>query len=364
MNRPSADSLAIIVALTEPATPHLATSLARFADEAGPFGKVLLVDASGSMEGIGLARRLANVRVIPRPVGRLAPLLWRDGLLATDAELVAFTTSQMTPRTGWLEALKARLRETRAAGVGGPIEPGSNLSTTDRAVALLRYANYFPPLPDPSRVEPPGDNSLYLRDRLKEVESAWLDGFWEVGVHQALRDRGYVLAMAETAVVTFEGGVSLASMLRQRMRHARRYGAGRSKGLGTMARLARVATCPLVPPLLCGRIFKALRARRMALIPRLASLPKLGLLASAWAIGEAIGTWSGDSSLMEQPAPFDPSPQPSPTRGEGDHHRQGRDIGSFSHLAPSPLVGEGWGEGTTSVAPSRNSASTIKNMTS
>src|SRR5205823_4615322 len=105
---------------------------------------------------------------------------------------------------------------------------GGDLSATDRAVALLRYSGYFPPLPDPSRVDPPGDNALYRCDRLMDVESSWVDGFWEVEVHRALRDRGEILSMAEDAVVTFEGGLGLTSMIRQRWSHARHYGSGRS----------------------------------------------------------------------------------------------------------------------------------------
>lgn len=96
--------------------------------------------------------------------------------------------------------------------------------------------------------------------------------------------------MAGSAVLTYEGGIGLASMVRQRLAHARRYGAGRSKGLGTPARLARVAVSPLVPPLLCGRIVAALRARKMPLTPWLRAWPGLVTLASAWAIGEAVGT--------------------------------------------------------------------------
>lgn len=293
MNRPDQDlNVSVIVASTAP-TPALGASLARFADEVRPLGEVVLVDASGDPAVEGLALGFAGVRVIRRPIGRLAPELWRDGLLATRAPLVAFSTAQMIPRRGWLAALTARLRSTGAAGVGGPIEPGPRLSPTDRAVALLRYSGYFPPLPGPSGSEPPGDNALYRRDRLMEVESSWIDGFWEVDVHRALRDRGHSLAMAEDAVVTFEGGVGLTAMARQRWAHARRYGAGRSGGLGRSARLARVAACPIVPPLLCGRIVAALRARGLALTPWLPAAPELAVLASAWALGEAAGTWRG-----------------------------------------------------------------------
>ena len=334
MSRPSVESQAIVVALTDPATPALGERLARFAEEAGPRGKVLLVDASGRPEGAELAGHFGNVRVIHRPAGRLAPLLWRDGLLATDADLVALTTARMIPRPGWLAGLKAKLRETGAAGVGGPIEPGSRLSDADRAVALLRYSRYFPTLPESSRIDPPGDNALYRRDRLMEVESAWIDGFWEVDVHRALRDRGETLAMAGSAVVTFEGGIGLLPMVRQRWRHARRYGAGRSKGLGTMARLARVIAAPLVPPLLCGRIVVALRSRGMALIPWLGSLPSLLVLSSSWAIGEAIGTWSGKLSFVEQPAPLVPFPQPSLARGEGARGESPSPVGFAPRTVP------------------------------
>jgi len=294
MNQADVESLAVVVALTDPATPALGASLARFAAEVCTSGEVVIVDASGTSASLELARRFDNVRVIPRPAGRLAPSLWRDGLLATDSALVAFTTAQMIPRPGWPAALRAKICETGAAGVGGPIEPGAGLSMTDRAVALLRYSSYFPPLPNSSQANPPGDNALYRRDRLMAVESSWIDGFWEVEIHDALRDRGNTLAMADAAVVTFEGGGGLLSMTRQRVRHARRYGAVRSKGRGAIARLAKIASSPLVPPLLCVRIVKALRSRRMALAPWLMALPCLMVLASAWAFGEAVGTWQGD----------------------------------------------------------------------
>jgi hypothetical protein len=291
MNNPKSKTVAVVVALNDPATPALRARLARFAEEVGALGEVLLVDASGTPAGQEAARDLARVRVMERPVGRLAPMLWRDGLIATDSALVAFTTAQMNPRSGWLVALKVQLLQMNGAGVGGPIMPGPGLSTTDKAVALLRYSSYFPAVgSDRLRVDPPGDNALYRRDGLMEVESAWADGFWEVVVHKALRDRGKTLTMAESAVVTFEGGVGLGSMIRQRMRHACLYGAGRSAGLGPMARLARALAGPLIPPLLCLRIVKSLRTREIGLRPWISAAPRLILLATAWALGEAMGT--------------------------------------------------------------------------
>jgi hypothetical protein len=293
------DPLTIVVAMTDPAPPAFAEHLARFAEEAGELGEVYVVDSSGTLSVEWLARRYANVRVLHRPIGRLAPQLWRDGLIRSEAPLVAFTTAQMRLSEGWRVAMVDRLIETNASGVGGPIEPGSTLTTTDRAVALLRYSSYFPPMPSSIPPEPPGDNALYRRDRLCAVESSWKQGFWEVEVHQALRKRGETLAMADRAVATYEGGTRLFVMSRQRVRHAKHYGASRSRGSSTAARMVRVAASPLVPPLLCGRIVRNLRGRGLRLVPWITSLPRLLLLASAWAVGEAIGTWSASSILPD-----------------------------------------------------------------
>src|SRR5262249_25423859 len=152
------------------ARPTVAASLAGFAEEVRGRGEVVLVDASrdGTADE---AERLAlpGVRVLRSRPGALAPELWRDGIAATGSPLFALTTAAMVPRRGWLDALLARVSETGAAAVGGPIGPGDGLSPLDRAVYLLRYVNYQAPLA--TRVEPPGDNALYVRDRLAGLES-------------------------------------------------------------------------------------------------------------------------------------------------------------------------------------------------
>ena len=288
---PTGESVTIVVAMTEPATPKHLANLARFAEEVGSIGEVIVVDAVGSLKCIDI--QLPNIRILFRPAGSLAPMLWRDGLLETDADFVAFTTSLMMPCPGWLDAFLHRLVETGSAGVGGPITPGPGLSPTDRAVGLLRYSNYFPPPLSPTCDEPPGDNALYRRSKLIEVESAWIDGFWEVDVHNALRDRGEWLSMAPDAAVIFAGGTSFVSMIRQRFRHALRYGCGRSRGWSGTARLSRVLACPIVPIVLGSRAIRTLRSRRIPLLHWLPSLPSFLLMASAWAIGEAVGFWRG-----------------------------------------------------------------------
>ena len=301
MNGSLDESLAIIVAMTEPATPDFATKLSRFVEEAGPLGEVYVIDSSGGLSVEWLARKFPNVRVLYRPIGQLAPQLWRDGLVRTESPLIAFTTSHMVLSAGWRTSLVNRLHETNASGVGGPISSGLKLSGIDRAVALFRYSSYFPPLPAAREPQPPGDNALYRRDRLEEVAATWIDGFWEVEVHQALRDRGEVLAMTGLALATFEGGCHWRDMVVQRARHARKFGAFRSKSMNPFVRLARVAACPLIFGLICSRILRNLVSRRMSLIPWISAGPGLVVLASVWVLVEAWGTLVGSPVVSDKP---------------------------------------------------------------
>lgn len=288
----SGPRVAVIVASID-ARATAPASLSRFAEEVRGRGEVVLADASRDGTADEVARRVPGVRVLRRPSGLLAPELWRAGLDATDAPLVAFTTAAMTPAPGWLDALLVRLGATGAAAVGGPIVPGEGLSPTDRAVYLMRYVNYNGPFAGRVEPEPAGDNALYRRDRLGGLGGANAHGFWEAEVHRHLRARGERLALAPGAVVTFRGGCRLLPTLGQRYRHARRYGAARGAGLSPFGKLARAATAPAVPAVLLGRAAATLRRQGQSFGPWLSAGPALAPLLVAWAAGEACGVLTG-----------------------------------------------------------------------
>ncbi len=287
----------IVASIDAPSTAR--ESLTRFTQEVRGRGEVVLVDASRDARTVEIVRDLPGLRVISRPPGTLTPELWRDGWLATDAPLVAFSTAAMIPAPGWLDALLNRLSETGAAAVGGPIEAAESLPAIDRAVYLLRYANYFRPLSPTA--EPPGDNAIYRRDALIGLESSMADGFWEAEIHRELRRRGERLAMAPDGQVTFRGGCRLATMLTQRFRHARQYGAGRALTMSPLARLARVLGAPLVPLVLLARIVARLRSHRRWLLSWQNAAPTFVMLSASWAVGEAIGTLLGASRISAVP---------------------------------------------------------------
>ena len=275
----------------------IAASVRGFLDELGSRGRVLVADASRDGSAACVP---SGVEVTSHAPGTLAPELWREGLVRSNSDLVAFSTTQMMPRDGWLDGLLARLNSSEASGVGGPIAAGSGLSAVDRALYLLRYASYLPPVPESSMFAPPGDNAIYRRADLDAIDSSWRDGFWEVEVHSALRAIGKSVTMASGAIVVFAGGCRFRSALSHRLAHARRYGAGRSEGLGLAARLGRSLASPLVPPLLLTRIVRNLRSRGEPLGDWVSAMPYLGALLATWSFGEAWGTVAMHSSCRQR----------------------------------------------------------------
>jgi hypothetical protein len=295
MSRPLADRpMAVILAAID-AQPTFRRSLQRWLLEMDRPGEVIVVDASRDETADEIEELFPGVRVLRRLPGHLVPELWRDGLRATDAELVAFSTLQMVPVADWRKTVLERLEQTGAAAVGGPIiEPSSWYYAQLNAIYLLRYINYLLPLIDSDRVELPGENTVYRRDCLDGLESLWDDGFWEVDINRALRARGERLVMAEGAGVVLDGiSGGFTSRLQQRYAHARHYGASRARALGPMARLARIVAAPLVPAVLLQRIVLGLRARGRSVIPWLPALPFLLPLLAAWTLGEARGMGTG-----------------------------------------------------------------------
>jgi hypothetical protein len=268
-------------------------SLRRFCDEVRDRGEVVVVDGSEDGSAELAEQRFPGVRVLRRRPGTLAPQLWRDGLRATDSPLVAFSTTQMAPRDGWLDRLLERLSTSSAAAMGGAIAPSPNLSATNRALYLMRYASYCPPVVSSQRFEPPGDNAIYVRAQLEGLESAWASGFWEIEVHRRLLDRNERIDAAPDAVVEFLGGASLRTAAWHRFSHARHYGLGRAKGWRWGLRAVRSASAPLILSVLLARILRSVTTRGVPARFWLPALPPLTVLLSVWSAGEAAGTFFG-----------------------------------------------------------------------
>ncbi len=278
--------VAIVLASVD-AGPSIDASLAGFLREVDGRGEVIVIDATGC----AIATSATGLRVLRRPAARLVPELWRDGLKSVDADLVAFSTTQMVPRVGWLDAMLGAIDGAGedAIGVGGSIEPGEGLGPVDRAIFLLRFLAYGDPLP----TRPSGENAVYRLKSLLDVEELWEDGFWEAEVHRGLESRGGGWTMAPEAVLTYRGSTPIATMARQRLAHARRFGAVRSEGWPPSWRVLRSMATPAIPALMMAKAARGLSRRRLAAGNWLNCLPAFLVLAALWAWGETLGSWRG-----------------------------------------------------------------------
>ena len=115
-----AKSSAIIVALTDPA-PHSPRASPGSPTRRASAARSCSLTPRGRSRRIG--RPFATVRVLPRPVGRLAP---DSGAMACWRPTPSSSRSRRPrwPRPRMAGGAEERLRETGAAGVGGPIGPG------------------------------------------------------------------------------------------------------------------------------------------------------------------------------------------------------------------------------------------------
>jgi hypothetical protein len=84
-------------------------------------------------------------------------------------------------------------------------------------------------------------------------------------------------------------------MIRQRLTHARHFGAWRAKRAARPAWLT-VVLAPAVPAVLIARIVRRAWTVRRDRARLLIALPALGVLACAWALGEVIGAVVGRSA--------------------------------------------------------------------
>jgi hypothetical protein len=277
------DRVAVVVA-SNGQGPSFTASINGFLREVEGRGEVVLVQPTACERSSNWARGL---RLLQSPSGRLMPELWRDGLCVVDADWVAFSTSEMIPGAGWLDALLSRMSSSEIWGVGGAIAAGDRLGRVERAVYLQRFLRYGLNSPLPER--PSGENALYRRERLAEIEDAWAEGFWEAEVQRRLEANGGRWAKAPEAIVTYAGSTRLFAIARQRVEHARRFGAIRAADWSRKECWLRGFAAPVVPALLLARAWNGLKRRRMAVGPWLSALPSFLILAAAWATGETLG---------------------------------------------------------------------------
>ena len=260
---------------------------------AGLRAEVIVVDAAndGSVEQ---AAQIQGVQVYRRPVGKLVPYLWAEGIRRARGRVVATTTAHTVVGTEWAAALVSAFDDPRVGGAGGPLRLAPDASAIDAAVFFLRYSAFLPScLPEGVTTgELAGDNAAYLRADLLSDPHILEDGFWEVSYHQRLRAQGRLLVGRLEAVAAFGHAYPFGVIARHRFQHGRRFAAERISS-NTRSRWRVLAAAPGVPIVLAARAVRRAYADSEHRGRVATALPGLLALAGAWAAGEAAGALAG-----------------------------------------------------------------------
>lgn len=252
--------------------------------------EVLLAVAADDLAPI----EIPGVRIVKGPAGALVPALWGAAMLEAAGAIVAVTITPCMPAADWLEAIVAAHRDAPAEGIGGVIDWARSGSLVDRALHLVRYTPYLPPVAPAAVPEIAGDNGTYTRAALE----AWRaeiarNGFWESEFNRHIRSSGGAVRIDPRIRVTHTHSYDAESFRRQRFAHGRIFGAARRRSLGTSGSIARALVSGFVPYVMLARALRTARARGRLDARTLQAAPIALWFFWCWSLGEATGLLFG-----------------------------------------------------------------------
>jgi len=293
--------LSVIVAVVDSGAA-LARCLAALATQQDAPALEILVPFDSTVPDVpDVCRRFPGVRAIAMgsvPTERradslagqheLVDLRRSAGLREARGDLVAMLEDRGAPAPSWAREL-AQLHEQHPHAVIG----GAVTNVRDTALAWAVYLNDFgrfqPPFPSGPQTWVTDINLCYKRAALEATRQLWGERFHETTVHWELQRRGAGLYLSPGPVVEQRReGLTLASLLEERLEWGRLFGYTRAREHPGLARLAFTLMTPALPLLLFARITR----RQLGLASRgafLRAAPALLLLLIAWSAGEALG---------------------------------------------------------------------------
>lgn len=290
MPNPADPTLSVVVAVWNETT-GLEDCLRAFLEQADAETEVLV--AANLDQPVGTTVADGRTRWIRGSDDALVPQLWSSGMAAAAGEVVAVTTSHFRPESGWLRAVRAAHRRSRAAGIGGAIEPPRAGGAIAWATYFLRYSNYFGWDAERTVTDIPGDNASYKRDSLEAHWPAIAGGFWEPDFHARILAEGEELRFVPDIRMRQHAAYDFVSFCRQRLHHGRHFGSERTRGRSALVRALRVVSAPLIPAVFLAKIGMRVARNGRDYGPFVRSFPVLATFVLAWVAGEVSGYWRG-----------------------------------------------------------------------
>jgi hypothetical protein len=284
----------------------LVSCLDRLASHAGQCIVVLRKDMGGSTEW---GRRYPSIIFIDAADQRV-PLRRKLGAELATGDIVALVEDTVWTGEGWGAAVRSAFASPQTAGAGGAVIISSRLPPRYQALGWIEYGAFSPksvrtrqnsvdhqkPI-TVSRVA--GNNMAFRRMELLEALGADHAGLVEDFVCERLRARGLQVIFQARMMATYAACDWHGGSLATRMHHGRIYAATRLESKPWLVRIAYLAKACLLPAALTVRTigFMAGSGRGNAIAP---TLFWLGLMTSAWAIGEGVGVLAGAGKSLQE----------------------------------------------------------------
>jgi hypothetical protein len=283
--------LSVVVAVQH-AERNLAEILVRLDPASHPGVEFIFCAIASDVDTLNDVAGHSNVSVIFSPVGSLIPVLWKEGILAANADRIALTTAHCVPEQDWVPGLLG-INMSATPAVGGMIENDSDADARSWAIYLLRYISFSPPLIAGKVTDIAADNALYRREDILQNSDLLEDGFWEPSFHRRFRQAGLFLVLDPGLRVIHKNCYTTRQFFQQRLAHGKAFGRDRCESISESRRRMLLLLSPLIPFVFLSKICLRVLKNRKYFGKFLISMPWLMMFLTAWGLGEANGYRAG-----------------------------------------------------------------------
>lgn len=261
-----------------------------------PDAEVIVSDSSTDGTVDIVRERFPGVRLLHSDQPLSLPQMRGRGIATAKGDVIAIIDAYSIVERDWMRQTVDTHHTHSHAVIGGSVDLHASCrsSLTAWAIYLNEYGMFMPPVPDGETWILPGSNIAYKRAALyDEHDRPRFGDFWKTFANWDLESSGQPLLLASGMRVSLRKPIPFSDFLRTRIDHGRCFGGMRVASSGAAERLARAASCVVVPFVLQLRWTRAYVRKRRQLGIFLLTLPLQLLLFAAWAAGELVGYLRG-----------------------------------------------------------------------
>lgn len=258
--------------------------------------EIIVADSSTDGTPEIVRRQFPGVRLLHSDAPLTLPQLRGRGIAAARGDVVAIIDAYSIVDRDWMRATLEAHDTHPHVVIGGPVDLHESVRESIAAWAMFinEYGMFMPPVTPGETWILPGSNITYKRRALFDTDGTpRFDEFWKTFANHDLEASGQALLLVPDMGVRLRKPIPFAGFLRSRIDHGRCFGGMRVASRPRIERLARAASCLLVPFVLqyrWGRVYwRKGRHRGVFLL----TLPIQLLLFGTWAIGECVGYLRG-----------------------------------------------------------------------